>query len=71
MPALSDCALIVRDLERNTHETFAAVTSLLKASFQTSDDAILGQPYFQRATRRTLLIEDADSIWEPISNSDD
>ncbi len=57
--------------ELYTHESFAAVTSLLKTSFQMRGDANLGHRYFQRSTPRTMLIEDVESIWDPIAKSDD
>lgn len=57
--------------EHYAHETFAAVSSLLTSSFRTSDGANLDHPHFKRATPRTMLIEDVESIWEPIANADD
>lgn len=57
--------------ERYGHATFAAVSSLLASSFQTSSEANLGHTYFLRSTPRTMLVEDVESIWEPIAAADD
>lgn len=54
-----------------THESFAPVTSLLESGFRTSQSANLDHRYFQRSRPRTMLIEDVESIWEPIASSDD
>lgn len=53
------------------HETFAAVSSLLKSTFRTCEHANLEHSYFQRTSPRTMLIEDVESIWEPIASADD
>lgn len=51
--------------------SFAPVTTLLAETFRISGTANLDHRYFQRATPRTMLIEEVEAIWQPIADADD
>jgi uncharacterized protein YdiU (UPF0061 family) len=51
------------------HETFTPIREAFE--FYEAPEANLDHPYFQRATPRTMLIDEMEALWAPIAESDD
>lgn len=51
--------------------SFQPVAALLAETFQMAGNANLDHGYFQRATPRTMLIDEVEAIWQPIAEADD
>nr|WP_306265103.1 YdiU family protein [Pararhizobium sp. IMCC3301] len=51
--------------------SFEPVAALLTENFRITGNANLDHAYFQRASPRTMLIDEVEAIWQPIAEADD